>query len=419
MVQQRISMDAAMAMAPISTTPRVTRSPQHQFRINQVPFAITPFMIAPVLAGETLNFMLLQTRSVSEALKSPLLGMWMEYYFFYVKHRDIIAHSQALQNMVMDINAPFTGATIAAHDAVSYGALGGQDWVRLCLDRVVQVYFRDEDEPVSSFMVGSYPACKIQQESWMQTMFKPGDVTFDDIDIDAPVDTVPTPDTASVKASELDKLKAQYEMLLANDLVEMTYEEWLMTYGVSFPEVEVNEPELLRYVRDWKLPGNMMAADAAPRYAISWQMAERADKRRRFTEPGFIFGVSVVRPKAYFKNQVGNALGFYNDAFAWLPAILGDDATVGLAQHATGAGPCPVLSTYGYDRRDLYIYGDQYANVNLATEVGFVTLPTNTTRKYPALTDAQSYFATAGKEFVATDGIVRLSILGHQRDTTP
>jgi hypothetical protein len=45
--------------------------------------------IAPVLPGETMKNLLLQARVVSDPIKNPLIGWWCEFYFFYVKHRDL------------------------------------------------------------------------------------------------------------------------------------------------------------------------------------------------------------------------------------------------------------------------------------------------------------------------------------------
>ena len=71
------------------TTRRVMRHPQHPFQLRTRPYQVASFFIAPVLPGETLKNLLLQARVVSDPVKSPLIGWWAEYYFFYVKHRDL------------------------------------------------------------------------------------------------------------------------------------------------------------------------------------------------------------------------------------------------------------------------------------------------------------------------------------------
>ena len=46
-------------------------------------------MIAPVLPGETLKNGLFQSRVISDPLKHRLLGAHKEYWFFYVRLRDL------------------------------------------------------------------------------------------------------------------------------------------------------------------------------------------------------------------------------------------------------------------------------------------------------------------------------------------
>ena len=71
---------------------RVTRRPQHRFNLKTKLYQIQPLMIAPVLPGESLTNIMLQAQSWSDPLAAGVLrniGWWKEYYFFYVKHRDL------------------------------------------------------------------------------------------------------------------------------------------------------------------------------------------------------------------------------------------------------------------------------------------------------------------------------------------
>ena len=70
-------------------TSRKLRHPKHTFNLKVKPWAIQPFMIAPVLPGETMKNLLMQSRVISDPLKSPIVGWWLDYAFFYVKHRDL------------------------------------------------------------------------------------------------------------------------------------------------------------------------------------------------------------------------------------------------------------------------------------------------------------------------------------------
>ena len=57
---------------------RVPRSPKHPFQLRTRPFQIQPFMISPVLPGETLKNLVLQSRVVSKPLVHPSYRDWEE-----------------------------------------------------------------------------------------------------------------------------------------------------------------------------------------------------------------------------------------------------------------------------------------------------------------------------------------------------
>ena len=56
-------------------TGRVTRSPRHTFQLRHKPFLLQPFMLAPVLPGDTVKNMLLQARAVTSPIANPLVGL--------------------------------------------------------------------------------------------------------------------------------------------------------------------------------------------------------------------------------------------------------------------------------------------------------------------------------------------------------
>ena len=90
-------------LTPINATGRKSRRPSHPFQLKTRPWQIQPFCIAPVLPGETLKNLLLQSRVVSDPLKHPLIGWWCEYYYFYVKHRDLAGRDDFTE-MMLNIN---------------------------------------------------------------------------------------------------------------------------------------------------------------------------------------------------------------------------------------------------------------------------------------------------------------------------
>ena len=77
---------------PYAGVKRVQRAPAHPFSLKTRPFQIQPFLISPVLPGETLTNLVHQSRTVTKPIKDPLLGWWTEHYYFYVRLRDIEYH---------------------------------------------------------------------------------------------------------------------------------------------------------------------------------------------------------------------------------------------------------------------------------------------------------------------------------------
>ena len=73
----------------LAPTSRRSRRPKHKFQIRVKPYQIAPFMIAPVLPGETLTQTYFEAREVSDPIKNPLVGWASEWFMFYVKIRDL------------------------------------------------------------------------------------------------------------------------------------------------------------------------------------------------------------------------------------------------------------------------------------------------------------------------------------------
>lgn len=404
-----------------SKTSRMLRKPQHTFHIRHRPYAIQPFMIAPVLPGETLTNFMLQTRAVTDPIKNPLIGWWYEQYFFYVKHSQMDFETDTAGYLVSDMARemvldPAVVANAAGNiprgtaNSMLYTYAGAADWVRSCMKSVVANYFRDEGEALNAGTLDGFETASIAGNSFFDSLTKDADMIMAaDVDVDLNSDD-------TVTASEVEKAQRMWQFARMNNLTTMSYDQWLQTYGVNpgVSEETLNRPELLRFVREWAYPSNTInAATGAPSSAVSWSISERADKDRFFNEPGFIFGVSVARPKVYLSGQTGCASGMLNDAFAWLPAVLRDDVEHTLRKFAPGTGPLPGASAaYWLDIRDLFLYGDQYVNVALnTTDAGLVALPTaGLVKKYASSADVNGLFVAEASNKVKADGIVSLQI---------
>lgn len=417
---------------------RVIRRPQHPFYLHQRPFEITPFFIAPVLPGETMKNMLLQSRAVTDPLANPLIGWWLEYYFFYVKHRDLDDREDFTQ-MHLEPAFDMSGAghlQTSAADSWRYTALGSVKWVDYCLTRVVDEYFRDEGEVAGDHVISTgKPAAKIMWNSWMDNLIPASQLAAADVSLGEVGESVTSTGAFAddeLMVSEIDAAMRQYEFLRANGLVQMDYEDYLATFGIKVPGEEQHRPELVRYVRDWTYPTNTIdPTNGTPRSACSWAIAERADKARFFKEPGFLFGVTLARPKVYFAGQSGNKAGELQNAFSWLPAMMQDDPMTSLRNWTAASGVLPSTSAdYVADLRDLLIYGDQFVNVPFGSvsDINEVALPANdlSNVRYPSATDVDALFVTveggtAGltKYRVRQDGIVTVNVAGRQVDATP
>lgn len=407
---------------------RVMRKPSHRWNVRAQPWQIAPVMIAPVIPGETLKNAVLQARVVTDPVKNRLIGWWHEYYIYYVPFR-ALAIADDLTEMV--VNPEWTPSAISSNTAVAqhyFAGRNGIDYVKHCLDAIVAFDFRKVgNEQVHT--INGLPAASINNESWTNSLINDNAV----LDWDVPV--VDGPDANStLDASEVEIAMQQYELLRANALIDMTYEDYLKTYGIkgrAVEKVEEFRPELLRYIRDWQYPSNTVGADGTVNSAVSWSIAERLDKDRFFKEPGFIFGVTISRPKVFLGNQVGAAVSMLDTIRSWLPKVMSDDPYTSLKRFANGEGPmttgfadtAPALSdatptqAYWVDVRDLFLHGDQFVygaqpyTVNLPAKDGNLIYPT--ALEYPKL-----FVDQTTKQHIEQDGLCSMVIAGSQRDLT-
>lgn len=408
----------AVTVLPARRTGRVTRSPRHTFQLRHKPFLLQPFLLAPVLPGETMKSLLLQSRAVTKPITNPLVGWWLEYYFFYVKHRDLDGRDD-FSEMMLDLDKDMSGYVEAA-SPVFYHMAGRINWARLCLKRVTEEYFRTEGETWNANAVDGLPVVQINGDSILNSATLADDfVGPADVDVDADED-------GTITASEVDAAMRTWQFQRANMLTDMDYEDWLATYGITPAPAEHHRPELIRYVREWQYPSNTVdPSTGSASSAVSWAVAERADKDRFFREPGFLFGVTVARPKVYLRNQDGSAADVLLGALEWLPAILRDDPWTSLKKFAETDGPFSVVTDadgYWLDLKDLFVYGDQFVNFSPSgvTDGNFVNLPTaGLNSRYPSGTDITGLFVNDAAVTVGQDGVVQLQILGAIQDTTP
>lgn len=338
---------------------RVQRRPQHSFAVRFAPWTIQPFAIAPVLPGETLERALIQARVVTDPLVAKLRGWWCEMHVFYVKHRDL-AISDKLQAMALNPYDATGFTTVAGSSGTTYRLNGRLDFVRECLNVVTDWFFRDEGTSHADHVdtLSGLPFAKIGKSDWMDSMIEGSLLTSEDVAL---------PDTG-LTASAVEVALRTYDELRQNQLIDMTYEDFLATYGIRPARATaVNRPELLRSIRDFQFPANTVTqGTGAVTSAVVWSIDATLNKKRLFLEPGFVFAVIIAKPKVFWKRQVGAAVNMLDTSLAWLPAVLRDDpatsllsmdTTSGALSNASGAS---VAGGMVWDARDLFLYGDQF-----------------------------------------------------------
>lgn len=396
---------------------RAPRRPQHTFYLRQVPFTIQPFMIAPVIPGETLESLSFQSRVVTMPINNPIIGWWCEYYFFYVKLTDL-DDREAFMDLMINPDNTTVAALKETDDTPSQmfnpGTGSSINYVEKCLKRVTEDFFRTTDEAWNNVTINGLPVASVVGNSFLDSFIN--DDAFQ-TSIEPTIDT----SQASVGITVIEAAMRRWEMLKLDNMTDLSYEDYLRSYGVNVAET-AHRPELVRFVRDWQYPSNTIdPATGAPTSAVSWALRERADKNRYFKEPGFLFGVTCVRPKIYFGNQSEPVSNYLDDVYAWLPAVLNQDSNTSLRQFTAGTGPLKAnTDDYWLDLKDLFMHGDQFCNVVGSTStINSLALPTAAgVWKYPtnqAMLD--TLFVTANA-YCHVDGIVSLNIQSNLRDTT-
>ena len=420
---------------------RRLRRPVHRFNVKAKPFEICPTVIAPVLPGETMTNCLLQARAVSDPIKEPLVGWHYEHYLFYVSMPALAStlNDQAFVNLFIDSAEDASDYQTLSNSVPYYSFKGGIDWVPLLLDFVTKRYFRDEGDETNQHLIENYPAAYIDDANIFNSVIQAGDVVTND---DAELPYVDEVEDVDPTVAGFTDHRAAWESMRDMGLTTVTFEDYLAAQGVNVPQGTVDDSgdelhdelsavvpggsETIRFARDWTYPTNHVdPATGVPSSAVSWSIAERADKKRFFKYPGFIFGCCVVRPKIYLGNQKGVAAGLLRNAQTWLPAVLQgypyasllkgldltEGATTGILQNQT--------DDYWLDIKDLFLHGDQFVNHTSTNGHAFAMPTTDPALRAPTEAMIDALFVTAGSEYIRQDGVARFTILGRLKETTP
>lgn len=393
--------------------PRKLRKPTHSWHLRYRPFVIQPYAIMPVLPGETLKNAVWQTRTITDPIKNPLIGWWNEHWLFYVKLTDLYDRDklvQMLMNPVEDMTTLDSATNLDNyHENTSSGS--DIDWVKLCLARVVDEYFRYEGETsttagttVTSVAANTVPVAQLGAGGFIDSSINDADYRTNDIELlDISAGTTIEGSDDKLHASEVVNQLHKWELARAAGLTQMSYEEYCATYwGGTAVEEKQHVPELVDYRRQWTYPTNTIdPTNGAPRSACSWAQRYKTTKQRFFKEPGFLFGVTTTRPKVYLDGLSSNAVMLMKSAKTWLPPSLMQDPHAAMTKVAAGDAPLTLnTDAYWVDVRDILLHGDQFLNFALtATDANLFTAPvaggTNVGQRYPNSTDMDALFVSA------------------------
>jgi len=409
---------------------RVSRRPQHRFNLKTKPYGLYPFMIAPVLPGESLKSLMLQTQCWSDPLASGVMkniGWWSEYYFFYVKHRDLMGFEQAVDGLGKDLIDMFvSNESLSPHydadgNQITYCPPNGVDFTLEGLKRVTEEYFRDQGEAWNNFTVDGVPQVKIYGRGSSDAFEKLTlEGSYQDREVDVPG-----------KIDDLMDAYTEWQAMYDAGLMDMDYEDWMRTYGSSsvlpnVDRVDHHIPENLCHWREFQMPTNTVEpTTGVPATAVGWRVAKQHRKAAFFAEPGWIMGFTCVRPKVYLK-LTGSLASMMRTRDSWLPAVLAQHLDASHLNIPEASGPLSHLTlgtpnSYWVDLKDLLNHGDQFINwATTATDAPpFVDLPTTAgQRRYVSSGDIMQAFADTVNVRFLQDGVVSLSILGRQQNPT-
>ena len=392
------------------TVGRRTRYPKHSWHIKFRPFQLQPMCIAPVSAGDTVKSLRFEGRVLSDPVLDQIAGWWSEMYWFYVRFSNLDEYDAAQRLAVTP--ADNLAGLITAASAYTMHNGQGPDWLAMCMKPIVYNYFRGESGTWNEYLLDGVPAAGVVGQSWLDTITLNSDL--------------PSPAATDDYSGHW----THYEALRKAKLVTMDYPEYLASQGVAVPEQLLQplavkrRPELLRYTRQFSYPANTVKEDGSGTVAaVSWVTAERMDRPIYCDEPGFIVGISLVRPKVYRKGQVACGVSVLRDARTLAPPML-EDAPQESLYKITGTGVGPVTKgaavDYWLDTQGVYVLGDQFFNTTAGPQV---TLPNSTTmaKTYPLDAEVKALFVnTTSGYYCRSDGMASLSITGrHNLGTVP
>jgi hypothetical protein len=346
-----------------------------------------------------------------------------------VKLRDLAGRDD-FEEMLTNPSKDMSSYRSSTDDAQFYfapaGSSEGINYAKLCYERIVEEHFRGDDE-AWNFAVDSDSGLAVASVAnvpgWLDSFWVGDDVSAVDVSISTAGDNAFT-------VSELQVAMNEYQLAKLHGLTQMSFEDYLMASGVRGAAAqEDNVPELLGMEREWTYPtNNVEPTDGSVASAWIWSTTMRRNNAKFFPEPGFVIGLTLVRPKVYFEGLTASPALAMDAMDRWLPPQLRNNERSGQSGWAAATGPAGgAMGTeaYRYSIDDLFLFGDQWTNYALDTGTNSVALPLESSNavniRYPSAADINDLFVDAanasGLRFIRQDGIVNLSVDSYLRNS--
>ncbi len=387
------------------------RRPNFMVHGKMKPYGLYPLMIHPVLPKETLQNFTMKGQFVSSPIVNPLIGSWMDLTLWYVKVTDL---DPALSDMFLSDTFSTSGYTATADDEKYFVKTGQIKWTEMCVERIHDIHFLPEGW--TALTMDDMPRVRLDNSQFLQNaIFKPADVAV-------------VTDDAVEAGQQLSAADVMRQMTMA----DMTYENWLKSYGVTDLPAAQGVPELLGFQPAWTMPVNTVdPATGTPSSAWIWRPDWQVKQAKRFNEAGFLICLGVVRPKMYQHRLEASLVGEIWGFSDWIPAFYMDKPEMFVREMA---GDNAIFHTDAYttaddfqfDYSDLWVQGEQFINNRsdplwplpfakyLSTETGGNDAKLR--GAYANGGDVTAMFSTPGDSFIEYDGICRMTVSGHIRD---
>lgn len=404
---------------PIATmAPRMARrmrKPTHNAYLHFLPHVLRPFVVTPVVPGDTLKNILFQARVLTTPVKNRLVGWWLETYWFYVSHNHMRSTAFAdtniadhLLQMAIDLNYDLTSNAGIGADAAPWNAVTGDiPYFKAAYAAVVDEFFRGDNENAAfpGTTLGGFSLVRLRMPGWWDSIIPENtmDTALGGVADDPVGDTVAGSHNT---VGEVARAIATYNNLLALGVTNLTYDDWLRSFGVRVAAPVEDRPELIRYTREWQYPATTVTVDSTAQRVsavLSWSIQGRADKDRHFRQPGVIIGCVVARPKLYHdRQQLG--VGLLKDTIQWQTPFMQQGLYDTIRD---GSGP---LAGYVHDSRDLFHHGDQYVAADRGELPARVAFPADGKLDYPDATLIDGLFVDGADGYVMMDAAVKFNI---------